>query len=198
MHRIGRSETYLDQLKQNFPKDFNQGGSDDWEHVIKQQNNIFKPDNKEAVRINTLKSQLMVANELGKQQWEKYQASSLNAKEELRMEFEQNISNQAYMQNEKQAKLEKDQYVKKFLHDNYKQKGEEKRKVQQMGQEEMRRYESDQHKKASAALKNEEAQSKYKRYVYTQEAQDIIRQKNIVKKAEEEQKELSKQEYKQM
>ena len=52
--------------------------------------------------------------------------------------------------------------------------------------------------KAKVDLYNEEAMNNYKRYVFTQEAQDLVKQKRTQRKAEQDQKEWDKAEYRKM
>ena len=143
MQHLRRSTENLDRLKKQFPKDFNDGATTDWEHLIKKQHSIFKPDTKGSLRNSTVKSQHQLASELGKQTWEKYQFQALKDKEELREEFEKNINNNIEMANEKFEKQEKDQYLKKHLFENYRQNNEQKRKVKLMEKEEFQKYEAD-------------------------------------------------------
>lgn len=198
MHSYRNSSELHDQLQKQFPKDFNEGASTDWESVIKQQQRTFRPENKDLLKTNSNKSKLLMANELGQQQWEKYQSETLKAKEELRAELENNMNAQLALEHEEKVKQEKDMYIKKYLFNNYKQNHDEKLKLSKLSKQDFQNFEQESSKKAQDDLLNEEAQNKYKRYVFSKEAMELIKEKKRLKEQEIKQREVNRLEYQQM
>lgn len=88
--------------------------------------------------------------------------------------------------------------LNKYLYNDYKQKGEEKKKDASLKIQDMKEYEQQQSVKAKQDLINEEAHNQYKKYVFTQEAMEQIKLKKKEKEADTLQKELNKMEYREM
>ena len=104
----------------------------------------------------------------------------MEERENLKDEYANNLKVSIEEKIAQQEKQEKDQYFRQYLQQNYKQKANENRMKRIQSREAIRSHEQETAKVAMKSLVNDEAKQNFKRYTYTQDVQNMLKQRKQI------------------